>query len=102
MAMPIHAFCALYFSAFHWCPEGLPVGIYWFLFQRAAISRFAVLGPALALIAMAGVDVLLLQSLADISKKTPSVWDDTLFFSGVSVALYLLPVVLAGIGVNIS
>lgn len=101
MGFPAHAFLELEFFALILFSVIFPTGIYWFLFQRKAISRFAVLGLAMVLIVMAGIDVLLLQALADISRNTPSVLDDKFFVSGVSVALYLLPAIFAGIGVNL-
>ena len=79
----------------------LPVGIYWFLLKRPSISRFSVIGLAIVLIVIAGIDVCLLQVMADMSKATSSVLDDQLFASGLSVALYILPVVFAGLGVNL-
>lgn len=79
----------------------LPVALYIFLFRRAAISRLSVAGYACLLIAMAGIDVYLLQTLADLARQTSSQLDDRIFVSELSVALYLLPAVFAGIGVNL-
>jgi hypothetical protein len=39
--------------------------------------------------------------LSEEAKHTASLWDDRLFSSSVSVALYVLPVAFAGVGVNI-
>jgi hypothetical protein len=41
-----------------------------------------------------------MQHLAGMAKNTPSLLDDRIFASEISVALYLLPVLFAGIGVN--
>lgn len=79
----------------------LPAGIYGLLLATRSISRTAVLGFGVALVVIAGVDVYLLQSLASVAKVTPSLSDDALFTSELSVALYLLPVVFGGIGVNL-
>ena len=43
----------------------------------------------------------LLQSLAAVAKNTPSLADDAVFISELSIALYVLPVVFGGIGVNL-
>ena len=41
-----------------------------------------------------------MQHLAGMAKNTPSLLDDRIFASEISVALYLLAVLFAGIGVN--
>ena len=79
----------------------LPVAIYAFMLATRAISRRAVLLFGIALIALAGVDVVLLQGMATLARLSLSAVDDLLFNSEVSVALYLLPAVFAGIGTNV-
>ena len=79
----------------------LPAGIYALLLRTRAISRMAVLGFGIALVLTAGVDLYLLQSLAALARHTPSLADDALFLSELSIALYVLPVVFGGIGVNL-
>jgi hypothetical protein len=79
----------------------LPAGIYAALLRTRAISRLAVLGFGIALVLIAGVDVYLLQSLATLARHTPSLADDAVFLSELSIALYVLPVVFGGIGVNL-
>ena len=79
----------------------LPAGIYGLLLATRSISRVAVLGFGVALVLIAGVDVYLLQSLASLAKTTPSLADDAVFISELSIALYVLPVVFGGIGVNL-
>ena len=79
----------------------LPFAIYWALLIKRAISRTTVLLLGLSLVAIAGVDVYLLQSLATLAKLTPSVADDAVFVSEVSIARYLLPAMFGGIGINI-
>ena len=61
----------------------------------------AVLGFGIALVLISGVDVYLLQSLAALAKATLSVVDDGVFLSELSIALYALPLMLGGIGVNL-
>ena len=80
----------------------LPCAIYAALLAKRSISRTTVLLFGLALVAMAGVDVYLLQSLASAAKATPSLSDNTLFVSELSTALYLLPAMIGGIGVNMT
>jgi hypothetical protein len=78
----------------------LPVGIYSYMLWKNAISRMSVLGFGASLIVISGVTVLLLQRLNELAKLSPALFDDRLFSSELSVALYLLPAVFAGIGVN--
>ncbi len=79
----------------------LPAGIYALLLRTRAISRMAVLGFGIALVLIAGIDVYLLQSMAALARHSPSLADDPVFASEVSIALYVLPVVFGGIGVNL-
>ena len=79
----------------------LPAGIYGVLLRSRSISSLAVLVFGVALVLIAGVDVYLLQSLASLAKTTPSLADDAVFISELSIALYVLPVVFGGIGVNL-
>lgn len=79
----------------------LPCAIYWMLLVKRAISRSTVLLLGLSLVAIAGVDVYLLQSLAAQAKVTSSLVDDAVFASEVSIALYLLPAMFGGLGINV-
>ena len=79
----------------------LPSVIYGLLFFRPSISRVTVFILAEALILLSGVDIYLLQSLSAQVKATPSLVDDRVFASELSIALYLLPAVFAGVAVNL-
>jgi len=79
----------------------LPSAIYWMLLVKRAISRSTVLLLGLSLVAIAGVDVYLLQTLATQAKLTSSLADDAVFVSEVSIALYLLPAMFGGLGINV-
>lgn len=79
----------------------LPMVIYFVLLSFRRISRYTVLLFALALIGLSALDVFLLRHLANAARVTPSIFDDKLFASEFSLALYLLPLLSAGIGVNI-
>lgn len=78
----------------------LPIGIYAFMMWKRAISRKTVLVLGLVMIVTAGVDVFLLQQLKGIAQSSSSMLDDLFFVSELSVALYLLPALFAGIGIN--
>jgi glucan phosphoethanolaminetransferase (alkaline phosphatase superfamily) len=79
----------------------LPIAIYWALLVKKAISRYTVLAFGFALVVIAGVDVYLLQHLAAAARRTSSLADDAVFLSEISVALYLLPAMFGGIGINV-
>ena len=81
----------------------LPAGLYAGLLATRSISRGAVLafGVVLVLVLVAGVDVYLLQTLASLARGTHSLADDALFLSEVRIALYVLPLMFGGIGVNL-
>lgn len=79
----------------------LPFGLYSVLMMKRAISRQTTLLLGFALVVIAGLDVYILQILAAAAKLTPSLADDAVFVSEVSLALYLLPVMFGGLGVNI-
>jgi hypothetical protein len=79
----------------------LPAGVFAILLIKRMISRISVTLFGLALILLAGIDVVLLQSLAKSAESSLSLLDNRLFASELSAGLYLLPAVFAGIGVNI-
>lgn len=79
----------------------LPVWIYWLLLSKRTIAQTTVLLLGVALVGIAGVDVYLLQALKSMAKLSPSLISNALFISEVSVALYLLPAMFGGIGINL-
>ncbi len=79
----------------------LPFGLYAVLMTKRAISGRTTLLFGFALVAIAALDVYFLQILSRAAKSTPSLADDAVFVSEISLALYLLPVMFGGIGVNV-
>jgi hypothetical protein len=79
----------------------LPFGTYVYMMWKKAISRTVVLLLGILLIVISGIDVFLLQCLGAVARNSPSLYDDMLFVSEVSVALYLLPLLFAGVGMNL-
>ena len=79
----------------------LPAGLYAGLLATRSISRGAVLAFGVVLVLVAGVDVYLLQTLASLARGTHSLADDALFLSELRIALYVLPLMFGGIGVNL-
>jgi hypothetical protein len=82
------------------CSIFLPIGVYIYAMLKRAISRNTVLLLGIILIALSGVDIFLLQRLTAMARSSPSLLDDQIFASEISTALYLLPALLAGVGVN--
>src|SRR5262245_20917477 len=82
--------------------SGVPtVGIYWLAIARRAMSRAVIVLLGFSLVLIAGVDLVLLQTLKALAKLTPSLADDAVFNSEVSIALFLLPAMFCGIGINV-
>ena len=79
----------------------MPTAIIWISLTIRKVSRNHVLAVGLLLVAIAGVDIYLLQALQRRSRETPSTADDAIFDSEITVGLYVLPALLAGIGVNV-
>jgi hypothetical protein len=99
--MPYSVFFESEFFALVSCSVVVPAAIYAFLMRTRSISRMAVAWFGLALISLSGADVFLLQRLKTMALATPSLFDDKIFASEFTIALYLLPVFFAGVGVNL-
>jgi diguanylate cyclase (GGDEF)-like protein len=79
----------------------IPAGIYTFLIRKVSISRWTVGSFAIVLLAVAGLNVILLQHLSHLARSTGSLISDKLFSGQVSLALYLFPLLFGGLGVNL-
>ncbi|MBR7799259.1 hypothetical protein [Undibacterium fentianense] len=79
----------------------LPIGIYWMMLKKRSISKIHVLAYGIVLVLLSALNVVLLRLLHDIAMKTPSLADEKLFASEISIALYVVPAIFAGIGINI-
>lgn len=79
----------------------VPSGIYGYMLWKKSISRKTVLVFGLILLMISGISIFLLQLLKTMARNSPSLFDDKIFVSEISVALYLIPAIFAGIGVNI-
>lgn len=79
----------------------LPLALYAFMMMKRALSRGKVLLFGLTLVCISGANVVLLQRLQTMAKVSASLFDNRIFYSEVSLALYLLPALFAGIGINI-
>jgi hypothetical protein len=79
----------------------VPGWVFVWLVRRRKIARVTVSVLGLALMLMAGVDAILLQRLGTKAKATPELVDDHVFASEFSIALYLLPLAIGGIGMSL-
>lgn len=79
----------------------VPAGIYGFLYSRISISRWTVMAFAMLLVGVAGIDVVLLQSISEHARVTASLTDNKAFWGQLSLTLYLVPAVFAGLGINV-
>lgn len=79
----------------------VPATILLFLILKRRISRLTVAVTGSALILSAGLDAIILQRLGTMAKATPQLADDLVFASEFSIALFILPLIMAGIGVNL-
>ena len=79
----------------------VPGAIVWTCLTVRAVSRNTVLVLGVLLVVIAGFDFYLLQTLARMAKLTPSLADDAIFDSEITVGLYVLPAFLAGVGINV-
>lgn len=71
------------------------------LITRRTMPRKIVVAFGFALVVLAGSDVVLLQMLKEVAKASASLSDDFVFASGYSLALYILPLIGAGLGMNL-
>ncbi len=78
-----------------------PGSIIFYLTRKQSRNRYAILFCGIALVILAGVDMLILQRLGVLAKATSMKWDDPIFSSELSIALYVLPLTCAGIGIDI-
>jgi hypothetical protein len=79
----------------------VPAGLFWLMLAKRTISRAAVLVLGLVLIGIAAIDVTLLRLLATKAARTGELLHHNVFASEVSLGLYLLPALFAGIGINL-
>ena len=82
------------------CSFIFPISLYVLMMWKQAISRKTVLLLAFVMMLIAGCDVFLLQHLKVLAESTPSKLDNLFFSSELSVSLYLLPALFAGLGIN--
>lgn len=79
----------------------LPLALYAVMMLKKALSRAAALLYGITLVVISGANVVLLQRLASMAKISLATLDNQVLSSEISLALYLLPALFAGIGINI-
>lgn len=99
--MSEHVFFEVEFSLLLLFSFVVPGIVYALLYRTTSVSRKTVLFFAFCLVAIAGFDAALLSRLKDMAAVSVTTFDDRLFLGELRIALYLLPVVFAGTGVNL-
>lgn len=79
----------------------LPVAIIWHLVRAVRILRRVLIGYSILLMVVSGLDVILIKAIAVLARETSGLGDDKVFLSEYSLALYLLPLITVGVGVNL-
>ena len=82
------------------CSLVCPAAIFITLFVRREFSKKAVLAFGLLLVLLAGVDIFVLRVLSLEAQATPSLADDIVFSSELSIALYIFPAAFGTFGLN--
>lgn len=77
-----------------------PALVWGMVLAKRTASRTTIPVLGLLLVVISGVSFYLLQMLATHSKNSPSLADDSLFASELTLSLYLIPALFAGIGIN--
>ncbi len=83
------------------CTIILPAWIFIWLARNRKFSRLTLTTIGVMLVTFTGLDVIFLRRLSDKAKATATLMDDRIFSSEISIALYIIPMILAGIGVNL-
>ena len=84
------------------CSAILPMCIFTWMTWKRSLSRLVIIIIGLLLVCIAGANVIFLRLLSTKAKATSNILDDKLFVSEISIALYIIPLILAGIGVNLA
>ncbi|KXW55475.1 hypothetical protein FV185_12420 [Ferrovum sp. PN-J185] len=79
----------------------VPFGIYYFLSVIQSISRTKVVLFSFSLLIISGIDVVLLQRLSHKATHISQSTYSKFFQNELSIALYLLPALFAGIAINL-
>lgn len=79
----------------------LPLYIVVHLLRVQDISRWLLLIFALLLLVLSGLDIILLKDVMALAEHSRTLLDDAVFRSEYSLALYLLPLLAAGLGINL-
>ena len=83
------------------CTIILPAGIFVWMTWKRKFSRTTLLMIGTLLVFLSGLDAIFLQRLSAKAKASANLLDDRIFASEISITLYIIPLILAGIGVNL-
>ncbi len=79
----------------------LPACIVAHLLRVRDIVRWVLLFYACALILLSGLDIVFLKAVMAAARHSGSLIDDAVFLSEYSLAFYVLPLLSAGVGINL-
>jgi len=71
------------------------------LVNRKPVNRIWLFFWGIVFVLLGGINIVVLRRLGDIAMKSQHAWDDVLFGPTYSIAFYVLPLLCAGIGVNL-
>lgn len=94
-------FLELEFWALLLCSTFLPAVLLIWMTWKRVLSKYIIISIGFFLIFLAGIDAFLLGLLSVEAEATKSILDDKIFHSELSIALYIVPLVLAKIGVSL-
>ena len=70
--------------------------------MKRKFSQISIVAIGVLLVVIAGMDAIFLRILSAKAKISPGILDDQIFVSEISIALYIIPLILAGVGVNLA
>ena len=80
----------------------LPTVILIWMVRKRTFPSLGLSTVGVVLVILSGIDAVFLQRLSTKAKASASLLDDRIFASEISIALYIIPLILAGIGVNLA
>ncbi len=84
------------------CTLILPFVIFLWMMWKKTFARISLILIGILLVFLSGLDAVFLQRLSAKAKASADLFDDRIFVSEISITLYIIPLILAGVGVNLA
>ena len=84
------------------CTIIVPSAVFIWMMMKRKFSQISIVAIGVLLVVIAGMDAIFLRILSAKAKISPGILDDQIFVSEISIALYIIPLILAGVGVNLA